>query len=98
MKNSRCSDFNLSKKSLIWGAATKARMRNKVLVTILFLTCLNAFSQKDTVIGKNQKGFLFLTGYNLYYDFNPSEVKSYGFSDYFFPLDSFNRNVFLDNY
>lgn len=64
---------------------------------LLMSACLNGFAQTDTVIVKKQKGFLFLTGYNLNYDSNYSHVKSWGFSDYFFPSENFDKNCFLDS-
>jgi hypothetical protein len=71
---------------------------NKIIKLVLvMLSCLNTFAQTDTILNKKQKGFLFLSGYCLNYDVNESEVKSYGFSDYFFPSEAFDKNCFLDS-
>jgi hypothetical protein len=72
-------------------------MRKVFMHLLLMSTCLNGFAQTDTVIVKKQKGFLFLTGYNLNYDSNYSHVKSWGFSDYFFPSENFDKNCLLDS-
>ena len=71
-------------------------MRTIFLCFLLFFVCLNSFAQKDTIAVKKQKGFLFLTGYNLNYDINRSHVRSWGFSDYFFPSENFDKNCLLD--
>lgn len=64
---------------------------------MLLLASIKGFAQTDTVIAKKQNGFLFLTGYNLNYDSNDSHVKSWGFSDYFFPSENFDMNCLLDS-
>ncbi|HEX5151675.1 MAG TPA: hypothetical protein VFW07_09500 [Parafilimonas sp.] len=69
----------------------------KIVTLLLVSVCLNVSAQADTTLVKKQKGFLFLSGYNINYDINTSEIKSYGFSDYFFPSENFNKNCFLDS-
>lgn len=39
-------------------------MKITSLTTLSFLLCFNCFSQSDTIIKKQVKGFLFLTNYN----------------------------------
>jgi hypothetical protein len=68
-----------------------------IILSLLLSSCLNCIAQSDTTVVKKQKGFLFLSAYSLNYDDNKSEVKSYGFSDYFFPSESFDKNCFLDS-
>src|SRR4051812_4636540 len=68
-----------------------------IIFSLLLSSCLHCIAQSDTVVVKKQKGFLFLTGYNLNYDSNHSEIKSWGFSDYFFPSENFDKNCFLDS-
>ena len=72
-------------------------MRKIIIHILLLFVCLDGLAQPDTVIVKKQKGFLFLTGYNLNYDSNYSHVRSWGFSDYFFPSENFDKNCLLDS-
>lgn len=70
----------------------------KIITTFLVVSvCLKIFGQTDTILLKKQKGFLFLTGYNINYNSNDSHVKSWGFSDYFFPSESFDAKCLLDS-
>jgi hypothetical protein len=68
-----------------------------IILSLLLSSCLNCIAQSDTTVAKKQKGFLFLSGYSLNYDDNKSEVRSLGFSDYFFPSANFDKNCFLDS-
>jgi hypothetical protein len=65
------------------------------VLTLFFY--LNSIAQMDTAFIKKQKGFLFLSGYSLNYDRNEGEIKSFGFSDYFFASENFDKNCFLDS-
>ena len=65
--------------------------------TAFFFCCCCCFAQADTLIMKQQKGFLFLTNYNYQYDCNGCEVRSLGFHDFFSPSDCINPKCFLDS-
>lgn len=54
--------------------------------------------QKDTILVKNQKGFLFLTDYNYQYDWREGdEMRPLGFHDFFFPAENFNCKLLIDS-
>lgn len=72
-------------------------MKRIVISIALFLFCSYCFGQTDTLIKKQQKGFLFLTNYNYQYDCDGCEVRSLGFHDFFFPSDCVNAKCFLDS-
>jgi hypothetical protein len=76
----------------------KDKTMKKIIINILILfVCFNVFSQTDTTLNKRQKGFLFLSGYNYLYNNIKGETRPLGFSDYFFPTESFDKNCFLDS-
>src|SRR5215204_3416958 len=55
---------------------------------------LHCFSQTDTMIVKDQKGFLFLSAHNYMYDYQPGDhMRPLGFHDFFFPSDTINFNA-----
>jgi hypothetical protein len=71
---------------------------NKIIIAIFILGVhLNVLAQTDTIVIKNQKGFLFLSNYNYLYDKSSGEIRDIGFHDYFFPSNKFNKNWFIDS-
>jgi len=65
------------------------------LMCILFY--YSSFSQSDTLRFKKINGILFFSSYNYMYDYKNEEVKSVGFFDFFYPIESIDIKSFLDS-
>ncbi|RQO31108.1 hypothetical protein DBR32_10410 [Taibaiella sp. KBW10] len=67
----------------------------KKTITIISLLVSSVFistAQSDTIVVKEQKGFLFLSTYNYLYDYRGEEMRLLGFHDFFFPVSDFDSN------
>ena len=68
-----------------------------ITIAILFFTAFDSFSQ-DTVLIKQQKGFLLLSKYTYSEnDQYSGEIKDLGFDDFFFPTKYFSEKLFADS-
>lgn len=68
-----------------------------VVMSVLIHCVFSVAAQCDTLIEKEQKGFLFLTNHNYQYDWNgETEIRSLGFHDFFFPVSNFDSAWFKE--
>jgi hypothetical protein len=72
-------------------------MYKLILLSNLLFCSIIGLSQTDTVVVKNQKGFLFLSFENGRFDYNGGHWRPIGFEDYFFPGSSVGKEMFIDS-
>lgn len=72
-------------------------MKKLFLLIAVSIGNLCTAQQKDTVIIKEQKGFLFLSTHNYLYDKSELESRPLGFHDFFFPGECLDSLLFLDS-
>jgi hypothetical protein len=66
------------------------------MINLSLLLCV-CHGQSDTIIKKQQKGFLFLSAFNGRYEEFGGHMRPVGFHDFFYPLKDFNEQLFSDS-
>lgn len=77
----------------------KIEMQKFYLIVLLSLLLPVCYGQSDTIIKKQQKGFLFLSAFNGRYDEYGGHMRPIGFHDFFYPCNDISiESFFLDTF
>ena len=74
-------------------------MYKLILLSVVLFSSIVGLSQTDTVVVRDQKGFLFISMHNWRFDYTgkSGHWRPRGFEDYFFPSTLVSKEMFIDS-